>query len=121
MAGPDYADRSRRRLGLRARSIGIVLAVDVHQRGSGQQREQRERNEYGGQHGDLPVPEQRPCRDVQQTGVQQTRGEPQHRERHRRPDCGPQEPERLQSRVAQLLRPVTAETVAHVNAAGCLT
>jgi len=76
MAGPDHADRGRWHLGLRAGSIGIVLAVDVHQRGSGQQCEQRERNEYGGQHGDLPVPEQRPCGDVQQTGVQQTRGEP---------------------------------------------
>jgi len=58
MARSDYADRSRGRLDLRAGSIGIVLAVNVHQRSSGKQREQREQNEYGGQHGDLSVPEQ---------------------------------------------------------------
>lgn len=61
MTGSDYADRSRGRLDLRAGSIGIVLAVNVHQRNSGKQCEQCEQNEYGGQHGDLAIPEQRPC------------------------------------------------------------
>lgn len=120
MAGPNHADRGHRRaVGLGGPgSIGVVFAIDADEGGGGEQREQRERDEYGGQHGDLTVPEQqRASRHVQQTGVQQTGGQPQGREGHRRTDGGPEKPERLQPRDA-LMRPVTVETVAHVYAAG---